>query len=70
MLTICLSQELAAEGIVTCSLTPGSFKSRLGMPEAKREPSEVAGEFVEWFETVSESHNGKCFELGGGEIEW
>ena len=59
-LTIMLSRELAAKGIIVNAMCPGWVKTDMGGPDAPREVSKGADTAV-WLATEKEIPNGKFF---------
>ena len=71
MLTICLSQELASDGISVCALHPGQLKTASSAADADTEPYVAAGKICEWIHNHDNRVNGGYFDLfSGSRIDW
>lgn len=70
MLTLCLSQELRAEGVSVCAVHPGRIRTDSGPPDPEMSASEGAERLADWILGADTSVNGGYFELDSGRSHW
>jgi len=70
MLTLCLSQELRAEGISVCAVHPGRLRTDSGPPDPEMSAGEGAERLTDWILAADASVNGGYFELDSGRSHW
>jgi NAD(P)-dependent dehydrogenase (short-subunit alcohol dehydrogenase family) len=71
MLTACLDQELAKEGIRVFAVHPGKLTTEAGAYDADTPPCEAASKLADWIQSIDRSLVCGCHDLmSGGLIEW
>lgn len=70
MFTLCLSEELAHEGIAVFAVHPGGLRTAMATPEADTEPADAATRLADWLEAADRSMTRQFIDLGKGTMPW
>ena len=70
MLTLCLHQELASEGVTVCAVHPGLLLTDSGPADATTSAEEGARRLADWVLSADSSAGGTYRELDSGYSEW